>query len=120
MAVQGPFLEVTVAAGEDLSTVGLYKAVGIDGVVAAGPIALGLLQSHGPSGSHIRVGYSGHMKALAGAVINSGSLLTVTTSGFMVSVGSASGTTVGKSITQAASGDLFDGIYDFARAGALA
>ena len=110
---QGPHTSITVDAGEDLSS-HQYKAISLAGTIAASSaLAIGLLQNKpGATGRRASVAWNGHLKAYAGAAINSGSQVQVTTSGWIIASTSA-GNTVGVAITGAASGDVFDGIYNF-------
>ena len=119
MSVENRFMSLTVVAGADFDVTHQHKAITVGGTVAAGPVAIGLLKSKPKSGEHATVGYFGLMKYYAGAAVTAGLNLTVTASGFIVSTGSASGTTVGKAIEAANSGDLALGFFNFANAGPL-
>ena len=112
---QGPHTIIGVTAGEDLSS-HQYKAISLAGTIAASStLAVGILQNKpGASGRQASVAWKGHLKAYAGAAINSGSPVMVTASGWIIASTSL-GNSVGVCITGAASGDLFDGIYDFSR-----
>lgn len=113
MSVHGKFESIALAAGQDLSVAGAqYKAVSIAGTIAASSAAaFGLAMNKPKSGEHLEVGYFGHLKGYAGAAINSGSAVGVTTSGFLITVTGSNA--VGKCLTQAASGDLFDFLGNF-------
>ena len=110
---EGKYETLALAAGADLSAA-QHKAVAIGGTIAAtSAAAIGLLKNKpGASGRPATVGYFGHMKAYAGAAITAGAQVQVTTSGFIIAATSL-GNCVGKCITAAASGDLFDGIFNF-------
>ncbi len=91
MAIQGPYSNWTLLAGEDLSNLNasteghLFKAITTAGLIAStSETALGILQYGGKQGEHITVGYAGVMKFIAKASIPAGSLLTVTTSGYFI------------------------------------
>jgi hypothetical protein len=72
---------------------------------------MGILQNKPNTGEHATLAYAGHVKAYAGAAINSAAQVGVTTSGFCISV--ATSDYVGVALTSAASGDLFDMICNF-------
>lgn len=121
MAVERNFETITVVASTDL-TGHQFKAIGLDGLVAATSVAAcGILRNKPKNGDHATVAYKGQMKAISGAAINSGSLVGVTASGFLVSRSNiaqvASGTSilgyVGKALVQVASGDMFTFVGDF-------
>ena len=115
---EGRFETITLDAGEDLSS-HLHKAVAVGGTIAGtSEAAMGLLKSKpGASGRPATVGYFGHMKAYAGAAISAGAVVMVTTSGWLITA-TSNGNCVGKAITAANSGDLFDAILDFTKADA--
>ena len=110
---QGKFDTISLDAGADLSAA-QHKAIAVGGTIAAtSTAAMGLLQNKpAASGRHATVAYLGHMKAYAGAAISAGANVQVTTSGFIITSTSL-GNSVGKAITAANSGDLFDGIFNF-------
>lgn len=118
MSTENKFFSTTIKAGANFSSTHQHKAVTVGGTVAAAPgTAIGLLKSKPASGEHGQVGWLGEMKAYAGGAINSGTAVTVTTSGFIIAyTGVASGGTlpVGRALEQAASGDLFRGLFNFA------
>ncbi len=111
MATENVFETLTIVASTDL-TGHQFKAVGLDGLVAASSAAaVGVLRTKPLNGDHATVAFKGRMKAFAGAAINSGSLVGVTASGFLITVtGSAY---VGKCLITAGSGDIFPFIGDF-------
>lgn len=109
---QGKFETVALNAGADLSAA-QYKAVVVAGTIAANNTAIGLLQNKpSASGRRATVGYSGQMKAYAGAAISAGAGVSVTTSGFLITVSSGD-LGVGRALAAANSGDLFPGLFDF-------
>jgi hypothetical protein len=90
-----------------------YKAVSVAGTIAAtSNAAYGLQQTKPNSGQHGDIGFFGEMKAWAGGTINSGGLVKVTTSGFIVAATSGD-TAIGKCLSGAASGDVFAGLFNF-------
>jgi uncharacterized membrane protein len=114
MTIQNKFESVTIAAGADLS-LAQHKAIAVGGTIAATSVAaFGLLQNK-PSeiGIGATVGYSGIMKAKAGAAISAGAGLAVTNSGFIITVTSGSAA-IGKALVAANSGDMFQGLFNFA------
>ena len=110
---------LTIVAGADFRSSGIHKALVVAGTIAGDATAVGILKTKPNNGEHCAVAYEGIIRAYAGAAISAGASVTVTTSGFIVSTGSASGTTVGKALEAANSGDLFKGLYSFARSGVL-
>ncbi len=119
--IEGKFAIVVITAGADLTGADvLHKAVELDGTIAAVNVAVGLLKEKGNTGEHVTVGYAGHMKGYAGAAINSGALLAIAASGWLAAyTGVASGGTlpVGRALRTASSGDLIDGLFNFAGSG---
>ena len=111
MTVENKYETLTVTAGQDLRT-HMFKAVSLAGTVAATTAAaVGLLRNKANNGEHATLAYKGIMKGYAGAAINSGALVGVTTSGFLITVtGSAY---VGKCLATAGSGDIFPFVGDF-------
>jgi len=111
MTVENRYETLTVISSADL-TGHQFKPIGLDGLVAeTTAAAVGILRTKPQNNDHCTVAYKGYMKAFAGAVINSGSLVGVTTSGFLITVtGSAY---VGKCLVTAGSGDIFPFIGDF-------
>jgi hypothetical protein len=119
MSIENKFESLTIESGADYRTVGQHKAVVVAGTIAATAAAIGLIKSKPADNENLRVGYKGIMKFLAGGAITAGVNMTVTTSGFIVSQGSADGATVGKCLVTASSGDLGLGVFDFTTAGPL-
>jgi len=111
MTVENKFDTMTITASTDL-TGHQFKPVGLDGLVAETSVAaVGILRNKPQNGDHATVAYRGEMKAYAGAAINSGALVGVTTSGFLITVtGSAS---VGYARVTAGSGDIFPFLGSF-------
>lgn len=111
MTVERNYETLTVVSSTDL-TGHQFKAVGLDGLVAESTAAaVGILRTKPKNGDHATVAYKGQMKAYAGAAINSGTKVGVTTSGFLITVtGSAY---CGICLTTAASGDIFPFVGDF-------
>lgn len=98
MAQHGEYVPYTITAATSLynQAVGtgvLWKAMTLAGVPANNAQAngaIGVLTTFGWSGDNITVGVAGNMKYVAGATVNSGARLTVTTSGYMISAVSGS------------------------------
>jgi hypothetical protein len=111
MTVERNYETITVVASHDL-TGHMFKAVGLHGGVAATTAeAKGILRNKAYTGDHATLAYKGQMKAYAGAAINSGAQVGVTTSGFLITVtGSAY---VGLALATAGSGDIFPFVGDF-------
>lgn len=104
-----------VTAGADLDTAASrFKAVTLNGTIAANPnLAAGILRHGGKTGETLSVIYEGITKVLAGAAISTvGFPITVTTSGFIIAA-SSGGTSIGRSLTTCASGDLVQVAVDF-------
>ncbi len=121
MTVERSYETITVVASTDL-TGHEFKAIGLDGLVAETSLAAaGILRTKPLNGDHATVAYKGQMKAIAGAAVNSGALVGVTTSGFLVTRSNiaqvASGTTingyVGRCLVTAGSGDMMSFLGDF-------
>ena len=111
MAVERKYETLTVVASTDL-TGHQFKAVGLDGLVAATTLAaVGILRTKPQNGDHATVAYKGQMKAIAGAAINSGSQVGVTASGFLITV--TASRYVGICLVTAGSGDMFPFVGDF-------
>ena len=111
MTVERNYETLTIVSSTDL-TGHQFKAVGLDGLVAATTAAAkGILRTKPQNGDHCTVAYKGQMKAYAGGAINSGSQVGVTTSGFLIAVTTSA--YVGVCLTTAASGDIFPFVGDF-------
>ena len=111
MTVERNFETITVVASQDL-TGHLFKPVGLHGGVAETTLAAaGILKNKAKAGDHATLAYKGQMKAYAGAAINSGAQIGVTTSGFFITVTTSA--YVGIALATAASGDIFPFVGDF-------
>jgi hypothetical protein len=112
---------IQLIAGADLNTGGgtgaQFKAVAVGGTIAASStVAIGLQLNKPKSGEDLSVGYSGHMKGVAGAAITAGARLIVTTSGYLIT---AIGAVIpcGRALATCASGASVEGLFDFTTAG---
>ena len=104
---------IPVKATEDLSNT-QYKAIDIDGTIAAaGSTAIGIQQNKGASGRDITAGYAGRSRFVAGDTVAVGARLTVTTSGYCITVTSGDAI-VGRALSAVASGETSEGIFNFA------
>jgi len=118
MTIQNKYDSVAISAGADLSA-GQYKVINIGGTLAlSGATSFGILQNKpAASGRAATVGYTGIMKARAGAAIAVGAGLDVTSNaaggGWVITVTSGSAA-VGKALYAANSGDTFTGLFNFA------
>lgn len=109
---------IPVEATEDLSpNARQYKAVDMDGTISATFTGLtpsiGILQNKPESGEDMTVGWLGRSRYVAGAAVTAGNLLTVTTSGFMVTVTSGDGV-CGRAMNAVSSGETGEGLFNFA------
>ena len=123
MAESGKFNSFQLTAGADLNTGGgtgaQYKAVAVGGTIAAtSALAFGLLQNKPKNGEDATIGYSGHMKGVAGAGITAAARVMVTTSGYLITCTSGH-VPVGKAVATAASGATVEGLFDFSAAGTI-
>ena len=110
---------ITVVAGEALTNAEhKYKAVAIAGTITPTVgLALGLLVTSVQSGGHASVVHKGVTKAWAAAAVASGgTVLTITTSGYVASATSGQ-YTIGRALEPASSGDLFRVSVDFTNLG---
>ena len=111
MTVERNYETFTVTATADLSAM-QFRAVTLAGLGAGtSTAAVGILRSKAVSGQHASVAYRGQLKAYAGAAINSGDQVGVTTSGWLVTV--TTSVYVGRAIASAGSGSLVSFIGDF-------
>jgi hypothetical protein len=118
MATQGEVVTTTIKVTEDLSAAGcIYHAIALnDSKLANGPYeASGILLNKPESGQEATIGLSGEMKFAAGGTIAAGAKISVTTSGWFVSAGSASGI-VGECKLAVTSGSNGTGIFFFGSA----
>jgi len=105
---------IPVVAGADLSDDEQYKAIAIGGTIAAtGAAAIGLLQNKPESGEDAQLGFLGRSRYRAGGAVAAGARLTVTTSGWVTTVGSAT-FVVGRALGAVSSGGIGEGIFNFA------
>jgi hypothetical protein len=118
MATQNDFDTTAVPAGADLRGQ-QHKAVTAAGIIAAQTTALGLLQNKPNTGETATVGYSGEMKAYAGAAISAGARVTGTNSGYFIAATSGAPIVGRCGPVAAGSGDLFVGVFDFASPGVM-
>jgi hypothetical protein len=111
MTVQRHFETITVVASQDLTT-HQFKPVDLaGGVGVTSLLSVGILQNKAFTGDHATLAYKGQMKAYSGAAINSGALVGVTVSGFLITVTTSA--SVGYAKSSAASGDLFELVGSF-------
>jgi len=103
---------IPVIAGADL-TAKQYKCVAVAGTIAADGTAIGLLQNKPNTGRDATVGYAGRSRFVASDTVAAGALLTPTTNGFMVTVGSGD-PCFGRALSAVASGGIGEGIFNFA------
>lgn len=101
-----------VRAGEDLSTVGQYKAVDIDGTIAADTGAYGIAQNKPKNGEDLSILYAGESRYYAGAAVSAGARLTVTTSGYFITAASGD-IAVGRAYAAVGSGGIGVGHFNF-------
>lgn len=105
--------DVGFRAGADLSA-GQYKAVTIGGTIAANnTTALGLLQNKPQANEDASMRVAGRSRYRAGAAVDSGSLLMVTTSGWLIAVTSGS-LPCGQAFEGVSSGSIGEGYFNFA------
>lgn len=93
----------------------MHHAIGlISGTITpTARLAIGVLKSNALSGNNVAVCYQGITKVAAGAAVGSaGAYLTVTTSGWFAAATSGQ-YTIGRSLAEAASGDLLEAMVDF-------
>ena len=123
MATSGRFMSIQLTAGADLNTGGgtgaQYKAIAVGGTIAAtSALSYGLIQNKPKNGEDLTVGYSGHMKGVAGAAIATAVRMMVTTSGYLITCTSGH-VPVGKSLAAAASGATVECLFDFTGGGTI-
>ena len=111
MTVERHYETLTIVSSTDL-TGHQFKAVGLDGLVAETSLAaVGVLRTKPLNGDHATVAFKGQMKAICGAVVNSGAQVGVTTSGFLIAVTTSA--YVGICLGTTASGDMMRFVGDF-------
>lgn len=123
MSESGRMMTLQLVAGADLNTGGgtgaQFKAIAVGGTIAAtSALSFGLLQNKPKSGEDATIGYSGHMKGVAGAGITAAARMMVTTSGYLITATSGH-VPVGKCIATAASGATVEGLFDFTGGGTI-
>lgn len=113
MATSNEFLVSPIPVLEDLDT-HLYVAFAVvDGKVAnSAHEASGILLSKPKNGEAGQIGYVGEMKFKAGGALTKGDKITVTTSGYFTSAGSAD-VNVGECLRDVTSGSVGTGLFAF-------
>jgi hypothetical protein len=113
MTWQGNFETHSIPAGENLTN-GQYFAIALDDGKLAnnGSEAIGILQNKPAIGEHATLGVKGIMKFRAGAAVTIGKKMTVTTSGYCITVGSGY-YGVGRALEAVSSGAVGVGLFDF-------
>ena len=114
---QGYFVSETVIATADLDSF-QYKAITYNGALASeNDTTIGILQNKPKNGEAARVAYLGRVAAIAGAAITAGAPVRVTTSGYLIAVGSGY-SACGKCLetSNVSSGDQFSALVNFANA----
>lgn len=113
-------MSIPVNATENLNTGSIndgsghqYKAVDVDGTIAADAGAIGILQNKPKSGEDATVGFMGRSRYVAGAAVAAGARITVTTSGYMITCTSGSAP-LGRAIGAVGSGGIGEAIINFA------
>ena len=109
--------EMTLAlggAGQDLATF-LDRAVTVGGTLAVSPaLAVGLVKTKSNTGQNFTVAYAGHSKGVAGGAITVGTVVGVSSGGWLIASAIGSTGVVGRALATAASGDLFEVAINFA------
>jgi hypothetical protein len=121
MSIQNTFNQWQMKAEEDLSntvagTGHIHKAVSIQtGKITSTALdVIGLVQRAARQNAHVGVGVDGIQKFVAAAAVSSAGIhLTVTTSGYLTTVGSGD-YVVGKTLASVASGAVGYGLFNFA------
>lgn len=117
MSIEGKMFADTVVASADLSAA-QYKVITVAGAIAANnTTAIGVLLNKPTSGEHASVGILGKMKGVAGAAVSAGARVMVTTSGFLITTTSGSGSVGKLGIAAANSGDTVSFWGNFINAG---
>jgi hypothetical protein len=120
MAWSGQYFSMTYVAGEDHSAelkAGIAIAINDNLVANTGKEAAGILLSHSKpkSGEQGSIGVMGIMKYRAGAAVTADALLTVTTSGFFITLPASGFFGVGRALDTVASGGIGTGMFDFSK-----
>ncbi len=102
---------IQVDAAADLSAA-QYHAILVGGTIAANNSALGILQNKPESGEDAALGFFGRLRYRAGGAVAAGAGVTVTTSGWFVSVGSNQ-IAVGTALAAVSSGGIGEGLFNF-------
>lgn len=114
------YFSTSFIAGENLNTeghVGVAIAINDGKVAATGKEAAGILLPHSKpkSGEAGSIGYLGEIDFRAGAAVAKDALLTVTTSGYFITMTVSGSFGVGRCTEAVASGGVGKGIFDFAK-----
>jgi hypothetical protein len=115
MSTEQKFDLITVTAAQDLTVADcLYHAVSLAGTIVGSTSRVGgVLRTKCSSGSQASLVYQGLCKVMAGAAVTTlGYPLTVTASGWFIAA-SSGGSTIGRALAAAASGDLIPAMVDF-------
>ena len=115
MAYEGQNLTITMKSLEDHSGCQYHAVAFNDSLLANnGKEACGILMNKPASGDHATVGFQGVLKYAAGAAVNAGVRLTVTTSGWLVTAAESGAYVVGFNSPDAVtSGSVGVGIFGF-------
>lgn len=115
MAYEGQNLTITMKSLEDHSGCQYHAVAFNDSLLANnGKEACGILMNKPASGDHATVGFNGVLKYAAGATVNAGERLTVTTSGWFVTAANSGAYVVGMNGPDAVtSGSIGTGIFGF-------
>lgn len=114
MGLSNQEVTTTITAGADLSAC-QYLAIALDdGLVAANSSeAIGILiNKPKAAGEAATIAWSGESMFKAGAAINKGAMIAVTTSGWFITAGSG-GIAVGRNKVAVTSGSIGTGIFNF-------
>jgi len=107
MAISNHTIDFTIVAAEDLST-HQYQVIELDGTIANDAnAAIGTICNKPESGQGAQVASLGMMKAKAGAAISAKGLITVTTSGYVITATSGTNVVGKNTNTAVASGEIF-------------
>ena len=90
-----------------------FKAIDIDGTIAADAVAIGILQNKPASGEDATAGIAGRSRYVAGGSITQGARLTVTTSGYLITCASGDAS-MGRALATVASGQIGEAFINFA------
>lgn len=120
MTWDGQYFSLAFTAAENFNSegdVGIAVAVNDNLRAATGKEAAGILLPHSKpkSGENGAIGYMGCMRFRAGATVAKDALLTVTTSGYFITMTVSGSFGVGRCVEAAASGGIGVGIFDFTK-----